>query len=247
MSEPDVDAPWFRRWFGETYLDVYPHRDRDEAEQAVELFRSAAGTGSGGRVLDLACGAGRHLVPLVEAGYRPVGLDLSAPLLRRAAGTFAGPLVRADMRALPLDAASVDAVVQFFTSFGYFERPREDRRVLEEVRRVLRPGGDFLLDFLNAARVREELVPRDERTEGGRTVRQRRWLEEDTVVKRIEIEEEGREEPEVFHERVRLYEPAELEQLLTDVGLRVEDRFGGYGGEPFGDDASRLVLVGEAS
>lgn len=247
MNGPEAREPWYRRWFGEAYLEVYPHRDRDEARRAVELFRRVAGRGSGRRVLDLGCGAGRHLAPLASAGWRPVGLDLSEPLLGRAAGTFDGPLVRGDMRAVPLAEGSVDAVVQFFTSFGYFERRADDRRVLGEVRRVLAPGGTFLMDFLNAARVRDELVPRDERTEGGRTVRQRRWLEDDTVVKRIEIEEEGEEEPRVFHERVRLYEPSELERLMDDAGLRVRDRFGSYGGDAFEADAPRLLLVGEAA
>ena len=246
MSGAGRGEPWFREWFGEAYLEVYPHRDREEAERAVELFREKAGAAAGARVLDLACGAGRHLEPLAAAGFRPVGIDLSAPLLRRAARSFGGPLVRADMRAVPLAGASVDAVVQFFTSFGYFDRRSEDRKVLAEVRRVLRPGGTFLLDFLNAERVRAELVPRDERSVGGRTVRQRRWLEDDAVVKRIEIEEEGEEEPEVYHERVRLYEPSELERMLEGAGLRVDARLGSYDGAPHGPGAPRLLLLGGA-
>lgn len=247
MSGPSPDRPWFREWFGEAYLEVYPHRDRAEAERAVELFRREASPGAGARVLDLACGAGRHLGPLAAAGFRPVGLDLSAPLLRRAARTHQGRLVRGDMRALPLADASVDAAVQFFTSFGYFERRSEDRRVLDEVRRVLRAGGAFLLDFLNARRVREELVPRDERVVDGRRIRQRRWLEEGTVVKRIEIEPDDGGKPDVYHERVRLYEPGELEAMLEEAGLRVRDRFGDYDGSPFREEARRLVLVGAAT
>jgi len=248
MSAGGRGEPWFRDWFGETYLDVYPHRDREEARRAVELFVDAAGLGrAGGRVLDLACGAGRHLTPLAEAGFRPIGLDLSRPLLRRAAASFGGPLVRADMRAVPLASGSMDAVVQFFTSFGYFEDRSEDRRVLEEVRRVLRPGGTFLMDFLNAEKVRRELVPRDEKTIGGLRVRQRRWLEGDAVVKRIEVEEPGGEAPEIHHERVRLYRPEELEEMMEASALRVLGRAGGYDGRPFDEDAPRLLLTGEAT
>lgn len=248
MSGDRRGEPWFREWFGETYLDVYPHRDREEARRAVELFVDvAAPVRGGGRVLDLACGAGRHLAPLAQAGFRPIGLDLSWPLLRRAAASFDGPLVRADMRAVPLAAGTMDAVVQFFTSFGYFEARSEDRRVLEEVRRVLRSGGTFLMDFLNAEKVRSELVPRDERTVDGRTVRQRRWLEGEAVVKRIEVEEPGGEAPEIHHERVRLYRPEELEEMMEACGLQVRGRAGGYDGRPFDDDAPRLLLTGEAT
>lgn len=248
MSRRGPGEPWFREWFGETYLEVYPHRDRAEARRAVELFLERADPGrEGARVLDLACGAGRHLGSLARAGFRPVGLDLSRPLLRRAAASFDGPLVRADMREVPLAAGTMDAVVQFFTSFGYFEDRSQDRKVLEEVRRVLRPGGTFLMDFLNARKVRRDLVDRDERTVDGRTVRQRRWLEGDAVVKRIEVEPAAGGEAEVFHERVRLYRPEELERMMAKCGLRVEERAGGYDGRPFDDDAPRLLLTGVAA
>lgn len=237
---------WFREWFGETYLELYPHRDEEEARRGVDLFRELAGPAPGARVLDLACGAGRHLAPLAEAGLRPVGLDLSRPLLRRAREGADAPLARGDMRALPFRAGAFDAVVQFFTSFGYFRRREEDRRVLEEVRRVLRPGGAFLLDFLHADRVRRELVAEDVREIGGRTVRQRRSIDGDRVVKEIEVEREGEGEADTYHERVRLYEPEELEAMLASVGLRVRERRGDYRGAPFGRDAPRLLLAGEA-
>jgi SAM-dependent methyltransferase len=151
------------------------------------------------------------------------------------------------MRRLPFRAGSFGGVVQFFTSFGYFDSREEDGRVLEEVRRVLRPGGAFLLDFLNAGQVRREMVPEDVREIDGRTVRQRRRIEGDRVVKEIEIDGRGREDPETFRERVRLYEPDELVSMLEDAGLRVRERRGDYGGAPFGKEAPRLLLAGEAT
>ena len=247
MSRPGDDE-WFRDWFGEDYLDVYPHRDVEEASDAVELFLSEAEAAEGARILDLACGAGRHLSPLRDAGYAVTGLDLSRPLVQRAERAAGrGGVVQGDMRALPFAGAAFDAVVQFFTSFGYFATREEDRRTLSEVRRVLRAGGDFLLDFLNAARVRRELVPEDERRVGERTVRQRRWIEDGAVVKRIEIERPG-EETEVYHERVRLYEPEELVALAESEGLVPRVRYGDYEGTAFRASSSpRLLLIGEAA
>lgn len=240
---------WFREWFGEAYLALYPHRDEEEAAAAVRLFRDRADPGPGTRVLDLACGAGRHLERLRAAGYAAVGVDLSAPLLEEAASGrgLRGRLVRGDMRALPFGDARFDAVVNFFTSFGYFTTREEDAEVAREIRRVLVPDGRFLIDYLNAHRVRETLVPRSEGESGGRRVVQTRWLEGDQVVKRIEIHPPGEDEPETYFERVRLYEPEGLVALLGRYGLRVDERFGTYAGEAAGPDAPRCLLLGRAA
>lgn len=248
MSEGPGGA-WFREWFGEEYLRLYPHRDADEAVRAVELLLEVSDLAAGTRVLDLACGAGRHLHPLRAAGLTATGLDLSRPLLRRAAARVGSSgLVCGDMRSLPFATGVFGAVAQFFTSFGYFATREEDRRVLGEVRRVLADGGAFLLDFLNADRVREDLVPEDTKRIEGRTVRQVRWLDDDTVVKRIEIEDPGGGSPEVFHERVRLYEPRELGQMLAAAGLEPRTRYGDYRGRPFrSDESPRLLILGEAA
>jgi len=112
-------AEWFEEWFGEEYLQLYPHRDDAEAARAVELLVEATGLQPHWRVLDVACGAGRHARAFRAAGARCVGVDLSAPLLRIARGVTDAFLVRADMRALPIRAGSMDLTVNLFTSFGY--------------------------------------------------------------------------------------------------------------------------------
>ena len=243
MSRAERD--WFRDWFGAEYLDLYPHRDDAEATRAVSLFRDRSGVEPGSLVLDLASGAGRHLAPLEAAGYRPVGLDLSGALLGHARAAL-GPvrLVQADMRALPFRDAAFGGVASFFTSFGYFSDEADDRRVMTEVRRVLRPGGTFMLDFLNASRVRADLIPDDERRISGRHVRQQRRIERGRVIKRIEISSPDGEATRVFHESVRLYEPDELQSGLEEAGLEPVRRFGDYGGGAFDRSSPRLIIVG---
>lgn len=241
-SREEEPEPWYRRWFGEDYLELYPHRDREEARRAVELFLERAAVPRG-PVLDLACGAGRHLDAFRAAGRRAIGLDLSAPLLREAAGTHRGRLVRGDMRRLPFAASRFAGVTSFFTSFGYFHDPDDDLRVLGEAARVLRPDGMLLLDYLNATKVRSELVRRDEQEIGGRRIRQRRRIDGGVVEKRIEILDEAGEPSSVFHERVRLYGPRELSRLLEEAGFTVEARFGDYDGTDYGTTAPRTILV----
>lgn len=252
MSAP---AEWFREWFGDTYLSLYPHRDEAEAEAGTRLFEREAAPPPGGRVLDLACGYGRHLDKLQAAGYRSVGLDLSARLLRDAAKRpgATGSLVRGDMRHLPFPDGVFDALVNFFTSFGYFASEEEDQLVVREMRRVVRSGGTFLLDYMNAPWVIANLEPETEVEDDEHRVHQRRWIEARHVIKRIEIyprggngPDAGEGAPEVFHERVRLYEPDELGALLARHGLEVRARFGDYDGAPFENESPRLLLAGLA-
>lgn len=232
---------WFERWFGEEYLDLYRHRDEEEAERLVALLWRRGVGRAGDRVLDLACGAGRHTAALGRRGAQVVGLDLAMPLLVTARHRGAGPLLRGDMRALGLRSQSFGAVLNLFTSFGYFDSDQEHERVLREVSRVLRPGGVFILDFLNAPAVRSSLVPRDELAMGTTVVVQERRLSEDGrfVTKTIHLGGEGRS----FMERVRLYERSDLEAMLASAGLAPEEALGDYRGAPHDATSPRLILV----
>src|SRR5207244_6829176 len=143
---------WYQEWVGEEYLELYAHRDEAEARQQVEFFQRQCGTARG-EVLDLACGMGRHLAILKEAGYRAVGCDLSFTLLRTGFEEYgAMPIARADMRSLPFRSASFGGLVNFFTSFGYFATEEENQQVVREKARVLAPGAVFLFDYLNVDR-----------------------------------------------------------------------------------------------
>ena len=234
-------SEWYQSWFGEAYLELYPHRDEAEARRAVALLVREGAVKPGARILDLACGAGRHAVELAEQGARVTGLDLSAVLLKAARSRWAGPLVRADMRYLPLRSGSFDSVLNLFTSFGYFSSDEESAGVLRDVARVLAPGGWFALDFLNAPAVRARLVARDSKQVQGKRVVQERRLSNAgrTVVKVIHLEHEGKS----FEERVRLFERDELERMLSDAGLRIEAALGDYDGGPHTAESPRLLLL----
>ncbi len=243
------DTPWFHDWFGTDYLELYPHRDRQEAEAGVSLLLNRIPWTDDWNVLDLACGAGRHLQVLHGHGLSPVGLDLSLPLLRQARATEPlSPVVRGDMRSLPFGDEAFHLITSFFTSFGYFRSPADDETVLSEVRRTLRPGGYFFLDFLNAKEVVRALNPRDESVSGGkRVVQERRIVQEGKVVeKQIRIRDESGGEERSYTERVRLYRSHELESLLEAAGLVPVERLGDYRGGAFSDESPRCILLGRA-
>ena len=237
---------WFERWFGEEYLQLYPHRDEDDAERAVSLVDRVA-TLDGARVLDLACGPGRHAVRLVQRGADVLGLDLSLPLLTRAryGNPPVGKLVRGDMRFLPVCDETFDLVVNLFTSFGYFADDAEHDLVIRSVATVLKPGGKLFMDYLNAAAVRSTLVPREEQVIGTRRVTIERSLVDDGkyVVKEMHLVDED----ETFLERVRLFSADDLTAMMEAAGMRVVERFGSYAGDELTADTPRTILVAQRS
>jgi SAM-dependent methyltransferase len=233
---------WFEEWFGEDYLRLYPHRDDADAERAVALIGRTVGLQPGWRVLDVACGAGRHARAFRAAGARCFGLDLSATLLRLARQVTDAPLIRADMRQLPIRPLSMDLTVNLFTSFGYFDRDAEHTAALEEMVSTVRPGGWFVIDFLNPAAVRRRLVPEETLDLPGQTIQVSRSVSPDGryVCKSIRAAK-GRH----YTERVRLFEPQQITGMLENAGVRVRHRFGDYDASPLTADAPRTILVGQ--
>lgn len=239
---------WFEQWFGEEYHALYPHRDDEDARRAVALIRGVVTWDSGDRILDLACGPGRHAAELERLGGHVIGFDLSRAMLRRSRERTRASLVRGDMRALPFRPGSFALAVNLFTSFGYFLDDAEHRLVVRQVAAALAPGGHFVLDYLNAEHVRHTIGLSDtakRRSDNGERrseVRVTRRIGSDGrfVIKEIELRDEGRR----FEERVRLYSADELAALFTDAGLRVVARFGNYDGGPAGPNAPRVILVG---
>lgn len=245
MSRKD----WFRDWFGSEYLALYPHRDRAEARRAVALLREATGLGRGARVLDVGCGPGRHLDELGRIGCRTTGLDRSRRMIEAARAAAPGShLVRADMRSFPFRSNGFDVVTSFFTSFGYFDDGDDDLSVLSEVRRVLKAGGWYLLDFLNANEVTANLRTEDRSTLSGLGVVQKRRLAEGgrIVEKRIRIDAGGGVPAREFLERVRLYRPGDLNSMLLRTGLRPGPVFGGYDRSPHTSTSPRYIVLARA-
>ena len=199
------------------------------------------------RFLDLACGTGRHAVALHDGLGGVVGLDLSARLLfqaRRRQGPARPFWVRSDMRQLPFRAGSFGAVVNFFTSFGYFDDLADDALVVREVTRLLAPGGAFLSDVFNAERVIGALAVREEKTVAGARVSIRRRY--DPASRRVEkeIEMGSGEDKRVFRECVRAYTEHELRSLHRAAGLTVRAAYGNFDGTPFDRGRSpRLILL----
>ena len=234
---------WYREWFGEEYLELYSHRDEHEARQQVAFFRERCGA-IDGPVLDLACGMGRHMKELQALGYSPVGCDLSFTLVRNGMQQYGTmPVARADMRQLPFCDRVFAALVNFFTSFGYFAEEGENEQVVAEMARVLEHGAPFLFDYLNVHRELEKLVQRETREAPMGTVKIERWFDpsDRSFNKRMTIGEKR------WLERVRGYDLDEISAMFRACGLSIRSAFGDFDGSPFTRNSPRLILLGSRS
>lgn len=239
-----MSAPWWAEAFGPAYLDLYPHRDLAAARAEARFLVSR---GLAGRVLDVCCGWGRHMIGLRELGLDVVGVDWSIDLLARArcepdAAPIRSRLVRGDARVLPFQDRAFDGAISMFSSFGYFS-DEGDRRVLAGIARVLRPGGLAILDLANPEHVRASLVPRSVRQVDGAVIEEERELGDGgrRVRKRIRIRTSGGDE-QCFVEDVRLYEPAEIEARAAEARFRIAAVLGGYDGRPWSPSAQRQIV-----
>jgi SAM-dependent methyltransferase len=142
---------------------------------------------------------------------------------------------------MPFRINYFDAVVNFFTSFGYFDSDADHVRTLRNVAKGLRPEGQFLLDFFNARWVRQILVPQATKTVDGLTFHLQKRIENGHVFKHVEFETEGRHYK--FEERVRLFELADFEHLFEQAGLRIHQVFGDYDLQEFDPEHSKRLIV----
>lgn len=202
----------------------------------------------GARVLDCPCGQGRHAHLLAEAGYAVDGVDLSEPLLKRARARGTGPTLRytrADMRRLPARwTGRFDAVVNLFTSFGFFADPRDDQRVIAEFARVLRPGGMLVWHGGSRDGVTARFLSRDWwRTSDGTIVAQQRSFDPLSGVLHIESEWRGPRAHGRRDHRIRLYTATRLAELCAAAGLVVVAAYDAWTPRPLRRRSSEMLLV----
>ena len=189
----------------------------------------------GGRILDLCCGAGRHLRPL-----RAVGID------RHLASLRALPAACADMRALPVRSGALDGVASFFSSFGYLESDDEDLAVLREIARTLRRGGGLFLDLLNREHALAGFVESVQRVDDDGTLvaEQRRFdlLKSRLTTSFIIVGPSGERIDSEGHS-LRLYSLTELAGMLAASGLALQSVYGGFSGEPYSLTSVRMIAL----
>ena len=244
-TAPPTDAlPWYRRAFDELYPLLYPHRDDASARREIAALIKTLNVPQGTLTLDIACGAGRHLRAMLDAGLDAYGVDLSGPLLARAIGEreLAGRVIQTDVRRLPF-ANQFDFATNLFTSFGYFPNDAQNAAAMARMTGVLKPGGRFVIDHAHEPWVLAHLVEHDRRELAGLTVESRRWIEDGRMKKDMMITDR-RSRTEVIHENVQLFSLDKMSDLLGRCGIQVDGVFGDFDGSPLTAESSRMICTG---
>ena len=196
----------------------------------------------GSRILDLACGKGRHSIFLNKLGYDVTGVDLSARSIEYAKKYENESLhfkVQCMCKPLP---EKFDAVFNLFTSFGYFERDEDNFRTIASIKEELSSNGYGVIDFMNVNKVIANLVPQEVKTVKGIEFHLTRAHKNGHILKNIQFEDEGTFYN--FTERVKSLTLEDFEEYFSRAGMNLLHTFGNYKLEAFNKASSdRLILV----
>lgn len=234
--------------WNETYILSELPSDK-ETKKEIEFIWDVLNLEPGMGVLDVCCGQGRHARCLRDLGCKVVGLDSSRYLLEEAKRLTSEKdvfFVEGDMRQIPLKE-KFDAVVNLFTSFGFFD-DLENQKVISEFSRVLKPGGRLLIDYWNPHKMSQ--------LDG---MRNWWWINEE-ILALSEVEYDANfctiddyrttvniatKEISKTVNHVRFYFPPEIRNMLKKAGLKVIKIYGDFDGEMFDLYSKRLITVAQ--
>lgn len=242
---------WFEEWFDSPlYEKLYANRDEKEAERLVQFLEDTLPLEKCSRILDLGCGRGRHSINLNRKGYEVTGIDLSERAIataREKAESMGLEHIRFEVRDMrdPLPE-TFDAVVNLFTTFGYFKSDEENASVLESVRQMLKPEGIFVLDYLNAEKVKKQYEPANRGEFHGISYEIQRYLSNNSIIKEIEFSGDKIDGKKQYAERVKLYGLDWFEREMGKRNMEIREVYGDYRGNDFDSEESpRLLMISQ--
>ena len=239
---------WFEEWFDSPlYEKLYANRDEQEAQQLIAFLEQTLNLNDCSSILDLGCGRGRHAINLGKKGYQVKGIDLSQEAITTAREKTAELGLEnvsfevRDMRnSLP---ETFDAIVNLFTTFGYFKKDDENALVLDSVVNMLNKEGVFVLDYLNAQKVKQNFVAEEEGEFHGIRYQIKRYVQDGAIHKDIVFAGEGLSSPKSYWERVKLYDLDWFENEMSARNLEIVKVNGDYRGGDYDPETSPRLLI----
>jgi len=234
---------WYTSWFDTPYYHIlYKDRNYREAQIFMDNLTHYLNLPEKAKVLDLACGKGRHSIYLNQLGFNVIGADLSENSIVEANKNANETLhfVVHDKREPFQD--KFDAIFNLFTSFGYFEKEEDNIKTLISIKESLSEYGFAVIDFMNIYTVLENLIPNEIKEVDGITFYIKRYLLDGFVIKEIDFEDKGKK----FHftEKVRAYNLEDFQSMMDEAGIYLLDTFGDYKLKKFHKNTSeRLIMI----
>ena len=239
-----MSKSWYKDWFNTKYYHIlYKNRDFREAEDFIRALAKHLAIPEHSKILDLACGKGRHSVYLNKLGYDVTGIDLSSESIEEAKKYSAEGLnfLEGDMRDT-YKSTHFNYIFNLFTSFGYFQEWEDNFAVVQSIAEGLMLNGIGVIDYLNAHLVRSSLPDQNETTIDDIVFQTKKFEENGMVHKEIHFKEEGSHY--TFKESVQLFELDDFNAFLTKAGLELLNVFGNYKLDDFDKEHSkRMILV----
>jgi SAM-dependent methyltransferase len=243
QNSPLKTSNWFTSWFDSPYYHVlYKERDELEAQLFMDNIVHYLNLPEEAKILDLACGKGRHSIYLNQMGYNVTGADLSSNSIAIASLNENETLrfVEHDMR-IPFDQ-KFDAIFNLFTSFGYFENDEDNLTTLKAIKESISEYGFAVIDFMNVSNVLSNLVTNEVKSVEGIDFQIKRYEKDGFIYKEIEFEDQG--EKYHFTEKVKALTLDDFEIMMENAGIYLLDVFGDYKLKKFHKlESERLILI----
>ena len=238
-----IKKTWYKSWFDTEYYHLlYKKRDNLEAEKFIKKLVKAIGLKKNHTVLDLACGKGRHSVFLNKLGFNVTGVDLSNNNINYAKKFSNNNLTffKHDMRCSV--GGKFDAILNLFTSFGYFDNDLEDFKVIKAIKNSLNKDGIGVIDFMNSKTIIERLIKKESISCDGVIFNIDRFFDGKHIIKKIQTIDNAN--CYYFEEKVRAYELSDFKYMLNQLNLSIINTYGCYDISKFDKDSSkRMILV----
>lgn len=225
-----MQVPWFKDWFNSPYYhQLYFKRDENEAAAFIDKLIAYLRPPAGSRMLDVACGKGRHSIQLAGKGFDVTGIDLSEDSIEEALQYQDEHLhfYRHDMR-LPFRINYFDYAFNFFTSFGYFNTRREHDNAIRSIAQSVKPGGYFVMDYLNVHYAEDHTIHQSEKEIDGINFLITKWYDETHFYKKVIVEDENHNEPMIFTEKVAKFSLGDFTEMFAYQGMQIQEVFGDY-------------------
>jgi SAM-dependent methyltransferase len=234
---------WFASWFDTDYYHIlYKDRNEEEAQQFMDNLTHYLNLPEEAKILDLACGKGRHSTYLNSLGFDVTGADLSENSIEEAS-KFSNDTLRFKKHDMRISfEEKYDAIFNLFTSFGYFENDEDNLKTLISIKESLTEYGFAVIDFMNVDFVIANLVPSEIKTVEGIDFHIKRYVKDNHIFKEIDFEDNG----EKFHftEKVQALRLTDFEAMMEEAGIYLLDVFGDYKLKTFYKNQSeRLIML----